>query len=79
MLAMDALFGLPRKKHAGVSQRNPLFGELFYLDQSAVDQFVQDSGNPKSVSTVSWVMCIVLHSPHVPPYCRTVMILWLGA
>ena len=56
MFAMDALFGLPRKKHAGISHRNPLFGDLFYADQLSVDQFVEHSRNPKSVSTVSLAM-----------------------
>ena len=45
---MDALFGLPRKKSAGVSHRGPLLGELFFLDQSEVDQFIALSGNSKS-------------------------------
>lgn len=30
--AVDALFGLPRKKAAGVSHREPLHGHLFFLD-----------------------------------------------
>lgn len=37
---MDALFGLPRKKAAGKSHRNPLHGSIFFGDQSSVDEFV---------------------------------------
>ena len=45
---MDALFGLPRKKSAGVSYRSPLMGELFFFDQTEVDQFIALSENSKS-------------------------------
>ena len=31
--AMDALFGLPRKKSAGESYRSSLHGELFFIEQ----------------------------------------------
>ena len=37
---MDALFGLPRKKAAGVSLREPLHGALFFGNQMAVDEHV---------------------------------------
>ena len=50
ILAMDALFGLPRKKSAGVSYRGPLHGELFFSPQSEVDEFVADSENTRSKS-----------------------------
>ena len=43
MLAMDAVFGLPRKKSAGVSYRGPLHEELFFCSQSPVDEFVNES------------------------------------
>ena len=33
VLSMDALFGLPRKKAAGKSQRDALHGHLFFGDQ----------------------------------------------
>ena len=46
MFAMDALFGLPRKKSAGKSYRNPLHDE-FFCDQSPVDQYVAESDKPK--------------------------------
>ena len=41
--AMDALFGLPRKKSAGISYCDPLAGNLFFGDQSTVDEFVYES------------------------------------
>lgn len=48
VFAMDALFGLPRKKSAGTSFRSPLYSELFFMDQCAVDQFVsENSGRGK--------------------------------
>ena len=37
---MDALFGLPRKKSAGVSHRDPLLKDVFFYDQLEVDRFV---------------------------------------
>ena len=37
---MDAVFGLPRRKKAGVSYRKPLHGQLFFADQEKVDNFV---------------------------------------
>lgn len=52
---MDALFGLPRKKSAGVSHRDPLFNELFFCDQSVVDQFVAESERPKPTPNVSTI------------------------
>ena len=57
--AMDALFGLPRKKSAGVSYREPLLGNLFFGDQSSVDQFVSESQKTKSQSSVS-LKCLVV-------------------
>ena len=38
--AMDALFGLPRKKAAGTSCREALHGQLFFENQEAVDEYV---------------------------------------
>ena len=38
--AMDALFGLPRKKAAGVSYRPAVQGHLFFVEQSCVDEHV---------------------------------------
>ncbi len=37
---MDAVFGLPRKKSAGQSFREPIHGHLFFGDQTLVDEFV---------------------------------------
>ncbi len=44
---MDALFGLPRKKSAGVSFRNPIHADLIFYDQFSVDQFVAESNTKK--------------------------------
>ncbi len=44
---MDALFGLPRKKAAGVSHRDSLHGEFFFGDQAAVDEHVVSYEMPK--------------------------------
>ena len=41
IVSMDALFGLPRKKSAGTSLRQPLHGMLFFEDQDEVDTFVE--------------------------------------
>jgi hypothetical protein len=49
--ALDALFGLPRKKSAGVSYRGPLHGELFFYEQSPVDQFLIECENLKTSSS----------------------------
>lgn len=46
--AMDALFGLPRKKSAGVSHREPLHSNLFFQTQLEVDQYVADNSNSKA-------------------------------
>ena len=42
-----------RKKAAGLSHQSPLYGDLFYLDQCDVDQFVNDYEKPKVLATVS--------------------------
>ena len=44
---MDALFGLPRKKAAGKSFRDPLHGPLFFKDQSFVDEYVANTSQSK--------------------------------
>ncbi len=40
VISADALFGLPRKKAAGISHRNALHGSVFFGDQSEVDEYV---------------------------------------
>ncbi len=51
---MDALFGLPRKKSAGISHRDPLHGTLFFGDQAAVDEYVAAYKMPrKTIPKVS--------------------------
>ncbi len=52
VLSIDALFGLPRKKSAGVSHRDPVQGSLFFCDQSSVDEFVKTSCHPKKLEMV---------------------------
>jgi hypothetical protein len=63
--AMDALFGLPRKKSAGVSYKEPLLGSLFFGDQSAVDQFVAESSKTKPKSSVSFRCFVKYFTLHV--------------
>ena len=58
MFAMDALFGLPRKKLAGISYQDPLHGDLFFCDQLAVDQFVAESKQLKPTSNVSTILSV---------------------
>ena len=52
MLSMDALFGLPRKKSAGRSFREPLHGHLFFGDQNAVDEYVATAPKGRKVEKV---------------------------
>ena len=40
LLSMDALFGLPRKKSAGISFRDPIHGHVFFGQQERVDEHV---------------------------------------
>lgn len=60
--AMDALFGLPRKKLAGVSHRGPLHKDLFFYEQLPVDQFVMENskkaGSIQTVSDQTYRMCV---------------------
>lgn len=50
--SMDALFGLPRKKAAGCSHRGALHGDLFFCEQSPVDEFIACSEQRKHVPSV---------------------------
>ena len=54
---MDALFGLPRKKSAGKSFRNPLHGHIFFGNQQSVDEFVESAGNEKKPTKAS--LCVI--------------------
>ena len=40
VISMDALFGLPRKKSAGISYSEPLNENLYFLFQVEVNKFV---------------------------------------
>ena len=46
MLSFDALFGLPRKKSAGKSHRDPLHGHIFFGNQNDVDEHVSSYKMP---------------------------------
>lgn len=54
--SFDALFGLPRKKSAGSSVRQPLHGDNIFYTQEHVDKFVQSYhstvAKPQSLSKV---------------------------
>lgn len=63
VLAMDALFGLPRKKSAGLSYRHPLYRDLHFLDQEVVDQYVSDYPKSKALAVVSFVNLILFVLP----------------
>ena len=54
---MDALFGLPRKKSAGNSVCPPLTGNLFFDDQTAVDEYVLIHSKTKLAATKSGSVC----------------------
>ena len=55
---MDALFSLPRKKSAGTSHRAPLHSDLYFLNQSSVDEFVAKSTSNTIKPNVSAVFCV---------------------
>ena len=59
MVAIDAIFGLPRKKSAGSSYQDPLFGSLYFSEQSSVDEFVGTYGRTKDASLVS-ILCLTI-------------------
>ena len=40
MVTFDGLFGLPRKRAAGIKRREPLLNDLFLFEQEGVDEFV---------------------------------------
>ena len=49
---MDALFGLPRKRSASTSHRNPLYNNLYFLQQNEVDEFIQQQRNEPAENNV---------------------------
>ncbi len=49
---MDAVFDLSRKKSAGISHRGPLHEQLFFQEQSVVDNFVLHNDSKKSTDDV---------------------------
>lgn len=54
---MDALFGLPRRKSAGQSHRQPLHGSLFFKDQHAVDEHVAGAKGQKYEKVKTRSLC----------------------
>ena len=70
MYAMDALFGLPKKKSAGESYRSSLHGELFFIEQTDVDLFVSESQKPKR----NYVSAVT-HMKHLLYFISTMYIL----
>ncbi len=79
MFAMDAIFGLPRKKAACSSFRSPLYDNIFFCnDQQDLDQFVNESSNKKSsnIKQVSLKYFLLYLYGNVYGYCyRIVMTL----
>ncbi len=60
-MSIDANMGLRRRKAAGISYLSPLYGDLAFLDQNAVDLYVQDYSKSQHLNTVSvWgiVTCV---------------------
>lgn len=57
---MDALFGLPRKKSAGKSVRPPLTSNLFFEDQTAIDEYVSMHSKEKAATTKSNMVCLAM-------------------
>jgi len=54
---MDVLFGLPRKKSAGQSHKDPLYGHIFFKDQHSVDEHVAAAPQRNRADRVSnWLM-----------------------
>ncbi len=55
--SFDALFGLPRKKSAGSSVREPLHGENIFNNQKEVDHFIDNYVRQKSFQKVCTYYC----------------------
>ena len=61
MISLDAIFGLPRKKSAGRSFRQPLHGMLFFENQDEVDQFVEATpASNKQINKVLFINNIII-------------------
>lgn len=45
IISIDALFGLTRKKSAGISHTEPLNGSMYFISQEEVDEFVDNYPN----------------------------------
>ena len=57
-MSIDALFGLPRKKSAGISHRDAIHGDLYFGKQETVDEHVamasqKQKKEPTSVCTIA--------------------------
>ncbi len=52
VVSMDALFGLPRKRSAGTSHREPLSENLYFQPQNEVDEFLQKQSSEPNTSNV---------------------------
>ena len=59
MVSMDGLFGLPRKKSAGKSHREPLHGDLYFKDQHAVDEYVASATSGKMKDKVTSISIVL--------------------
>lgn len=59
---MDALFGLPRKKSAGKSVREPVHGHLFFKEQQSVDEFVESAPSRRTSLKVHYHIMYNFHS-----------------
>ena len=59
--AMDALFGLPRKKAAGTSCREALHGQQFFENQEAVDEYAYLHTSDRTKSQVKILSHELMH------------------
>ena len=59
MISVDALFGRPRKKCAGISFRQPLHGMLYFENQDEVDLFVEPAPRVKRQSNKVIYQCLM--------------------
>ena len=76
--ALDALFGLPRKKAAGSSFRPAILGKLFFCNQESVDEFVSaEASNDKKILQVSHGLMLFLLRYMLSNPFRIVVILLL--